>query len=282
MGKYTMRLQEFCEYFYYSKHTPEKAMDISNYNVSERGEWNNPFNKELVNPFTLSTNPETIIKDVRETIFDFQYPSYNEKQKEELEVKILKHFYMHEIGFETWARFKIALNERLNLIMPYYVELYKSVEMQGDDPLVNTDYYETKDTQTKNDSKRDNTENGKVDVTTHNSGTSTTTSDSTTHSVIQDTPTSELGNTDYASGISDSTTKGNDKTNTTNDGTSNTTNSGTSNSTISGTGDEKMQRRITGLNAYSKQDMIRSYRDNILNIDETIIRELYDLFMLIY
>lgn len=283
MGKYTARLQEFCEYFYYNSKKPENNINvIANYNVSEGNEWVNPFNKELVNPFTLSTNPEVIIKDVRSIIFDFEYPKYNDKQKEELEVKILKHFYMHEIGFETWARFKIALNERLNLIMPYYVDMYKTIDMQGDNPLVNTEYYETKDTQSKGNSNRDNTEESTTHTTTNSSGNTNTTSDGTSKEVLQDTPTSELGNTDYATTIKTTKNDNVDDTNVSSETTGDTTTNGNSNTQVTNDNDEKMQRHITGLMAYSKQDMIRSYRDNILNIDESIIRELYDLFMLIY
>ena len=43
-----------------------------------------------------------------------------------------------------------------------------------------------------------------------------------------------------------------------------------------------MKRTITGLSNYSKQEMIARYRENIINVDEAIVTELYDLFLLIY
>ena len=206
MGKYTLRLEEVCNYLYNNQ---ESVLNNTNFN----NEWGGGFNTELPNPFENNVDVDTIISNVRTKIFDFDYPLPNddEETKTNLETKIIKHYYMQEIGFETWGRFKLALNERMNLIMPYFNELYKSIKLQGDNPLTNLEITETR--------------------------------------------------------------------NITNSEGSNT-NESTSNGTANGM--EDMNRVLTGLSGYSKQDMIQRYRENILNVDEAIINELYDLFMLIY
>lgn len=54
------------------------------------------------------------------------YPIFDEEYREVLNTKILKHYYMREIGQETVATWQLFLNNRMNEIMPYYNKLYKS------------------------------------------------------------------------------------------------------------------------------------------------------------
>lgn len=63
-------------------------------------------------------------------IFDFPFPLFDEAYRLPLEIKILKHYYTKEIGFETVGLFKIKLDTKLNEIMPYYNQLYKSALLE--------------------------------------------------------------------------------------------------------------------------------------------------------
>lgn len=76
-------------------------------------------------------NPEKI-KDLAKTgrscIFDFEYPLATGWDKEEFECMILNHFLMRRIGYETVTAFKIALNVKLNEVMPNYNMLYDSIK----------------------------------------------------------------------------------------------------------------------------------------------------------
>lgn len=71
------------------------------------------------------------IKDLasngRSKIFDFNYPLSDKINKEEFETMILNHFLMRRIGYETMTAFKIALNVKLNEIMPIYNKLLDSL-----------------------------------------------------------------------------------------------------------------------------------------------------------
>lgn len=60
----------------------------------------------------------------REKIFDFDYPLSNKITNEEFETIILNKFMMRRIGFETITAFKIALNVKLNEIMPVYNKMF--------------------------------------------------------------------------------------------------------------------------------------------------------------
>lgn len=64
----------------------------------------------------------------REDIFDFEYPLSTNVDKEDFEVMILNHFLMRRIGYDTMTAFKIALNVKLNEIMPIYNKMFDMLE----------------------------------------------------------------------------------------------------------------------------------------------------------
>lgn len=263
MGKYSLRIKDICENLYVGNDSKLESF-VANL-------WGGGFEQNIENPFDDFVPVDKIIEQVRSKIFDFDYPTVDDEQKKNLETKILKHYYMYEIGSETYGRFKLALNDKLNMIMPYYNKLYESQTLISKDKLLaNKDYQETRNTTGSGQSKV--TSNG----TQNSTGTGTSKVDSTAKQKFEDTPTSALGNDDYATNI---TTNTNDST-TTNNTTDTTTNSATNESNGSST--EEMLRHIWGNDNFLLQDALAKYRDNILNIDESIITELYDLFMLIY
>lgn len=72
------------------------------------------------------TSVNEILNNVHNKVFDFDYPIFDEDYRPVLEKKILKHYYTREIGYETYGRFKLALDAKMNEIMPYYNKLYNS------------------------------------------------------------------------------------------------------------------------------------------------------------
>lgn len=75
---------------------------------------------------------KTKIKDLasegRDEIFDFEYPLSTHIVKEDFECMILNHFLMRRIGYDTLTAFKIALNVKLNEIMPIYNKLFDMLD----------------------------------------------------------------------------------------------------------------------------------------------------------
>lgn len=75
---------------------------------------------------------QTKIKDLaaagREDIFDFEYPLSTHVDKEDFEVMILNHFLMRRIGYDTVNAFKIALNVKMNEIMPMYNKMFDMLD----------------------------------------------------------------------------------------------------------------------------------------------------------
>lgn len=75
-------------------------------------------------------NPSKIkdlAKDGRAVIFDFDYPLTTNVTNEDFECMILNNFLMRRIGYDTLTAFKIALNVKLNEIMPKYNKLFDSM-----------------------------------------------------------------------------------------------------------------------------------------------------------
>lgn len=88
---------------------------------------------------------EEIIAKSAPLIFDFDFPIFDEDYKIPLEKKILRHYYLREIGFETLGVWKLKLNAKLNEIMPYFNQLYKS-ELLKFNPLIDVDVKTTSNT----------------------------------------------------------------------------------------------------------------------------------------
>ena len=79
-------------------------------------------------------------------IWAFDYPSYyKDAQKLEFEQKVIDHYYFRQIGQETVGRFLHMFRAKVKEIMPYYIDMYKSVEiMHGlENPFDNVDMMET-------------------------------------------------------------------------------------------------------------------------------------------
>lgn len=69
---------------------------------------------------------EQVIKNCLPKVFDFNFPIFDESYRTVIETKILRHYYTREIGLETVGLWKLKLNTKLNEIMPFYNQLYKS------------------------------------------------------------------------------------------------------------------------------------------------------------
>ena len=89
------------------------------------------FMNSIVN-FDKADNEKVKIKDLpyaaAPTIFNFEFPLSNVITKADFECEILKHYMMRRIGFDTLTAFQIALDAKLNEIMPMYNKLFDALE----------------------------------------------------------------------------------------------------------------------------------------------------------
>lgn len=68
-----------------------------------------------------------------------KYPIFDESYRAQLNDKIIRHFYFREIGFETLAQFRWYMARTMNENMPYFNQLYNSLNLI-DDPITNQKY----------------------------------------------------------------------------------------------------------------------------------------------
>lgn len=184
--------------------------------------------------------------------------------KQKLAKKIVDHYYMREIGYETPALFRHYAKVNMQELMEKFLPLIYSASIKYD-PLVNVDYKEQFTRSIDNSTE------------STSSGTNNSTSNSSSLNVNSDTPQGEITKTNILRGNYASSTGASE-----NEITDETTNESTS----SGTGNtqEDYTKTIKGNSGVSAtaQKMIEQYRDNIISIDKDIIKELNILFMGLY
>lgn len=206
----------------------------------------------------------TTIRNLMDNNFDFglkDYPIFDEEYRTILNNKILMHYYMDEIGFETAGLFKVYLNNKMNEIMPYYNELYKKQK----DLLLNFD----KTTNLTETFTRDNT----TDTNTKSNSTSSNIASGSSKNVYQDTPMGSITQQDIDNYDHASNQEFNKNQN---------TSSIEDNSNLTGkaTSLENYIRTKTGNNGRLYGiEILKMIKNNYMNIDEMVINELQDLFM---
>ena len=152
-----------------------------------------------------------IEEDLGYNLFNENFPFYEPTLREQFVKKFYDKYRFREIGAETIYRFKVMLNGRLNLIMPYYTQLYHTeLEAKKINFLLNKDLKETfireitgqnnvESTSTSRTSGENNIENTSTSNTTGENNvesTSTTNtsgvSNSTSEGRFLDTPSSRI------------------------------------------------------------------------------------------
>lgn len=176
--------------------------------------------------------------------------------KDRLASQIVDHYYMREIGYETIGLFKHYAKVYMREIMERYLPLIYSNCIEYN-PLVNVDYTET--------FTRNISGSGESESTSSNSASGL--------SVNSDTPQGEITKANILAGNYASNT-----------GASETESEITDSSSSSNQTEETYSKNVKGNSGVSatSQKMIAQYRENIIAINEDIIKELDKLFMGLY
>lgn len=105
-----------------------------------------------------------VINTALPKVFNFDFPIFDEAYRPILEKKILKHYYTREIGLETVGLWKLFLDTKLNEIMPFYNQLYKS-ELIEFNPMYDVDLTRDHNLKREETTKQDATEKGTTEKT---------------------------------------------------------------------------------------------------------------------
>lgn len=208
------------------------------------------------------------IKDLITNNFDLglkDYPIYDESHRETLNNMIINHYLMSEIGQETPALFKLYLNNTMNEIMPKYNILYRAVDEYVKRQSLLSDVDLTIDSE-------GSTENNALST----SVVSSTNSFSEKSKMINsDTPQGKIYLNDLENQAYATTASLGSSENSSNSG-SNSTNK-VDNDTVN-----KNKTHTFGSNGKLPIDVMVKIQQGILNIDESIIKELQPLFFGLY
>lgn len=168
--------------------------------------------------------------------------------KDKLATKIVDHYYMREIGFETPYLFQHYVKVAMKEIMEQKLPLIYSASIEYD-PLVNVDYTKT----------FTRAINNTVNSSDNSSGLT----------INSTTPQGQIDKAQVLQGKYASSTVGGESA---------------GQSATAGNTQEASTETTTGNSGVSAtaQKMIQQYRENIIAIDRDIINELNDLFMGLY
>jgi len=231
------------------------------------------------------------ISRIREFLFDFEYPFYNELNRKSFEEDFIEFYYMREIGFESPFLFKLKLKNWLNLNMPYYNELFKS-EGLIKNPLINVDWTETRNTERDINTNTKSVAEGETNDVATNTQTNNETANQFTRQLDSDTPDTRLqittgqegtGVIEYASNI------GENKQNSSNQSSSHGSGQGSSKSkgeTVDQGASKDVYKDVYTVRGTqgvkTESEMIVLYRKTFLRIKQDIYTEMNKLFMLVY
>lgn len=210
-------------------------------------------------------NVDEVLENSWNKIFTTTCAFFDETYRSVLCKKILKHYYLREIGTETVGVWKLWMNTKLEEIMPYYNQLYRSALLEFD-PL--------KDYSVERTHKRTgvNDKTGNTDTSENSSGSSS--DNSAYRELFSDTPQGGLSGLENETYLTNATKRtGEQSSNSTVTNKSGTDYTESVNSTEDYT--EKVTGKVSGV-SYSK--MLNEFRETMLNIDMKVINEFEELF----
>lgn len=205
----------------------------------------------------------TPIKDLASAghtkIFDFNYPLTSKVNKDDFEIMIINHFLMRRIGYETYTAWKIALNVKMNEIMPYYNILLNAID--GWDLFNDGENV----TRTQNDSR--NTETNYSSDSTGTVKVEDSTMQDLRYSNMPQNQLEDVRNGSYMTDYNYNITEGNNSTNTNNvqDDNTKTTDTGNLTETINRTPGDKIS-------------ILKNFMSETKSIYSMIFKELDTLF----
>ena len=231
------------------------------------------------------TIEEMMNNKLTKNIFPEHYEFYvDDKQaKKSFEEKFINHYYYREIGFETPFVFTHKLETHLLINMPYWKQLYATeLEARNINFLLNKDLRETfiREVETENETSGTNSTQQNLSNTSSVSQDVTSTNTHKESSIRDGVSQASLGE-GYLTGTSS------DNGNNTTSGSSNSTDNLTSNGMLSQEENGKTLEKTDliskgNIGITSSAQLLKEWREVLINMDKIIIDSCNDLFIKIY
>lgn len=216
----------------------------------------------------------TVIATTHSDLFDFNYPIYDESQRERFETMILKYYFQRDISAETVGQFKLWADDLLNRIMPKYNTLYNAIIENEIKPLYND--YEVETISRQNQTSNNATSSANTTSNVDTNGTTMSAGDNTNK--FWDQPqTGEAVNNNYLTNQTNDTSSANSSST----GSSTSTANDTTSAKNDGTLNEDITRKKYGNIQKSMTDLYMQYAYKFETVDNMIIKEVAVLFNLL-
>lgn len=208
---------------------------------------------------------KTAIECGRKKIFTFDYDLFDNNYKGVIETKFLRHYYTREIGHETVGLWKLKLEDKWLMKLPYYNKLWESAMLEFN-PFNDVDYF----VEHAGSGTSDRTDN----VETDKSGTNTANADRIQK--YSDTPQGGLDGVIDTDWLTNATQNQDELSGA-------FTENGSQDSTSNLISTDEYLRHVYGkMGNVSYSKLLKEYRSTFMNIDEMFIDEFKKLFMLVY
>ena len=231
------------------------------------------------------TIAELMNNGLTQNIFPTNYDFYLDdlQARKAFEDKFIKHYYYREIGFETPFIFIQKLETHLLINMPYWKQLYETeLDSRNINFLLNKDLKETfiREIDSENQTSGSNTTQQNSNSTNTISQNSTS-SNNHKESTIRDGVSVSSLSEGYLTGVTS------DDSTTSSTGNSNSSDDIETKGTLTQSGNEKSVEKTEllsqgNIGITSSAQLLKEWRDVLINMDEIIIESSNDLFMKIY
>lgn len=228
---------------------------------------------------------EMMSNPLTEDIFPSEYPFYVDdvQARKAFEDKFIKYYYYREIGFETPFMFTQKLETHLLINMPYWTKLYQTeLESRNINFMLNKDLRETFIREIDRENESTGTNTNQQNSTSSNSVNQTgTTTNTHKESTLNDGVAVASLDSGYLTGTSSDTGES------ANNGTSNTTDDIETSGSSSQSGSENVLEKTDllsqgNIGITSSAQLLKEWREVLIDMDKIIIESCNDLFLKIY
>ena len=217
---------------------------------------------------------DEIVSKSWDKIFTTGVKFFDEDYRKIICSKILKHFYLREIGAETYGVWQLWMNTKLEEIMPYYNQMYESCNLKFN-PFHDVDLTRTHEGKGNTISNGDNRSLSNSSISNgsneHYNGTN--------RDLYSDTPQGALTGVENETYLTNARKNINENTTTTSSNTNTINNETNVNKTEANTTDEYIEKVIGKQGSKDYSSLLKEYRETFLNIDMMIIEEFNGLFL---
>lgn len=203
------------------------------------------------------------------------YPIFDESYRAKLNEKIVAHYALREIGSETPQMFVFYLGRTMREQMDYYNQLYLSAQRKFD-PFITSDIRQEMDSTSVNESSG-RSSGSQTNESTADS-TSDTKADNSSMTFNSEFPQTRIDDfRKFATSASQTDSTGNTHTSTRQDSSATATSQ--SNTDYAHASDKGNSMSHTIGTSGSQSQLLRDWRNTMLNVDMMVINSLEDLFL---